>query len=56
MNIDFSSSNTEVLANEIIPVATPSTVVATNAKIDNANSPTISNLNATFTEPVSVYL
>lgn len=51
MNVDFSSSNTEVLANEITPVATPSTVVATNAKIDNTNSPTISNLNATFTEP-----
>lgn len=51
LNVDFSSSDTEVLTNEIVPVATPSSVVSTNAQIDNTNDPTISNLSATFTEP-----
>ena len=51
LNVDFSSSLTEVVTDEITPVATPNSLVATNAKIDNTNDPTISNLNATFTEP-----
>ena len=51
LNVDFSSSDSEVLAQEITPVSTPTTIVATNAKIDNTNNPTISNLNATFTAP-----
>jgi hypothetical protein len=50
-NVDFSSSSTEVLTDEIVPTVTPDTLVATNATIDNSNSPTISNLKATFTEP-----
>lgn len=51
LNVDFSSSITEVLTNAITPVVTPVSVVATNATIDNTLDPTISNLNATFTEP-----
>ena len=51
LNVDFSSSSTEVVTDEITPVATPNSLVVTNAKIDNTNDPTISNLSATFTEP-----
>lgn len=51
LNVDFSSSQTEVLTNEITPVATPSELTFTKATIDNTSDPTISNLSATFTEP-----
>lgn len=50
-NVDFSSSDTDVVADEITPVATPNSLVTSNATIDNTNEPTISNLKATFTEP-----
>lgn len=50
-NVDFSSSNTELLTNEIVPTKTPVTLAATNATINNTSVPTISNLSATFTEP-----
>lgn len=50
-NVDFSSSSTEAVADEITPVATPNSLTVTNATIDNTTSPTISNLKATFTEP-----
>lgn len=51
MNVDFSSTEDKVEIAEITPTATPSTVTATNAVIDNSGDPTISNLSATFTEP-----
>lgn len=51
LNVDFSSSSTEVATDDITAVTTPTTVVATKATIDNTNDPTISNLKATFTEP-----
>ena len=50
-NVDFSSSQTEVLANEITPVVTPASITATAAVIDNTSVPTISNLSASFKEP-----
>lgn len=43
LNVDFSSSDTEVLTNEIVPVASPISLVFTNCQIDNTNDPTISN-------------
>ena len=51
MNVDFSSSIDSVTVAEIIPTATPNSIVTTNATIDNSADPTISNLSATFTEP-----
>lgn len=51
MNVDFSSAEDKVSIAEIIPTATPSSLVTTNAVIDNSGDPTISNLSATFTEP-----
>lgn len=52
-NVDFSSSSSAVATDHITP--TLSAVVngfsATNATIDNANDPVISNLKATFTAP-----
>ena len=50
LNVDFSSSDQSVEANEITPVVTGS-IQATNAIINNTSDPTISNLSATFTEP-----
>ena len=52
-NVDFSSSSTAVQTNDITPTLSANVVgfTATNATIDNTNSPTISNLKATFTEP-----
>ena len=50
LNVDFSSSDQSVEANEITPVVTGS-IQATNATINNTSDPTISNLSATFTEP-----
>ena len=51
MNVDFSSAEDKVSIAEIIPTATPSSLVTTNAVIDNSGYPTISNLSAKFTEP-----
>lgn len=51
LNVDFSSSETEVVTNEIVPTLTPSLLTATNATIDNTNNPTLKNLSVTFTEP-----
>ncbi len=52
-NVDFSSSNSAVVANNITPTLSPNdgSVTATAATIDNTNAPTISNLSATFTAP-----
>lgn len=51
MNVDFSSAEDKVEVAEIIPTATPNSLVTTNGVIDNAGDPTISKLSATFTEP-----
>lgn len=51
MNVDFSSAQDKVEVAEIIPTATPNSLITTNAVIDNSVDPTISNLSATFTEP-----
>lgn len=50
-NVDFSASNSSLLATNIIPVKNPEALLATEATIDNTNVPTISNMSATFTEP-----
>ena len=51
LNVDFSSSATAVVTNDIKPTTTPTTVVATDATIDNSADPVIRNLSATFKEP-----
>ena len=43
MNVDFSSAEDKVSIAKIIPTATPSSLVTTNAVIDNSGDPTISN-------------
>ena len=52
-NVDFSSSNSAVVANAITPTLSANVTGfnATNATIDNTSAPTISNLKATFTAP-----
>ena len=50
-DVDFSSSSSETLTDAVQGVSTPSTVVATDATINNTGNPTISGLGATFTEP-----
>ena len=52
-NVDFSSSSSSVVANDITPSlsATVTGFSATDAHIDNTTNPTISNLKATFTAP-----
>lgn len=50
-NVDFSSSNISLETNNVVPVKSVSTIIATDATIDNTSVPTISNLSATFTEP-----
>jgi len=52
-NVDFSSSNSAVVADPITPTlsANVTNFTATNATINNTNAPVISNLSATFTEP-----
>ena len=48
----FSSSNTTLATSPITPTKSPSTIVASNATINNsAQYPTIENLSATFTSP-----
>ena len=51
LNVDFSSAEDKVEVAEIIPTATPNSLVTTNGVIDNSGDPTISKLSATFTEP-----
>ncbi len=51
LNVDFSSSPTEVEANEITAVSNPVGLITTKATIDNTSDPVIKNLSATFTEP-----
>lgn len=52
-NVDFSSSNTSVVEDDITPTLNTNVTGfnATNAEIDNTTNPVISNLHATFTEP-----
>ena len=50
-NVDFSSSATSVVANDITPTTNPNTLNKNKAKIDNSASPTLTNLQADFTEP-----
>ena len=52
-NVDFSSSNSSVVENDITPTLSANVTgfSATNAEIDNSTDPVISNLHATFTEP-----
>lgn len=51
LNVDFSTAEDKMEIAEIIPTATPSSLVTTNGVIDNSGDPTISKLSATFTEP-----
>lgn len=52
-NVDFSSSSSSVVANDITPQLSANVTgfTATDAEIDNTSDPVISNLHATFTEP-----
>lgn len=50
-NVDFSSSNTALETNPIVPVKNPTSLVAGEATIDNTTNPTISGLSATFKNP-----
>ena len=52
-NVDFSSSSSSVVANDITPQlsANATGFSATDATINNSSDPVISNLHATFTEP-----
>ena len=50
-NIDFSSSSTGVVANDITPTLTGTGFTAEAAEIDNSTNPTISNLSVNFTNP-----
>lgn len=52
-NVDFSSSNSSVVDNDITPTfsANVTGFSASDAEIDNSGNPVISNLHATFTEP-----
>lgn len=51
LNVDFSTAEDKMEIAEIIPTATPNSLVTTNGVIDNSGDPTISKLSATFTEP-----
>lgn len=52
-NVDFSSSSSTVATDAITPTLSPATngPTGTNATINNASDPTITNIKATFTEP-----
>ncbi len=52
-NVDFSTSDSAVVANAITPTLSPASngPTGTNATINNTNAPTVSNIKATFTEP-----
>ena len=47
----FSKISTGIDTSDVSPIKTPTTITATNGTIDNSVTPTISNLNANFTEP-----
>jgi len=48
----FSSSSTSLSTNDVVPILTPDTISAFNAKINNnTNPPTISNFSVQFQEP-----
>lgn len=49
--VAFSSNSTTLETNPIAPTKNPTTLNATNATIDNTQTPTISNLSVTFDEP-----
>ena len=51
LNVDFSTAEDKMEIAEIIPTATPNSLVTTNGVIDNSGDPTISKLSTTFTEP-----
>jgi len=51
LNVNFSSSETKITTDDIIPIKSPSTITATNATINNSGDPTITGLSAVFTEP-----
>ena len=50
-DIDFSSSSSSVVANDITPTLTGTGLTAEAASIDNSTNPTISNLQVNFTKP-----
>lgn len=50
-NVDFSSASGSVVTDAIVPVTTPTGLVAGNATINNSGDPSISGLSATFVEP-----
>ena len=50
-DIDFSSTNTGVVASDITPTLTGTGLTAEAAEIDNSTNPTISNLSVNFTKP-----
>lgn len=52
-NVDFSSSNSSVVTDDITPTLSANVTgfSATDATINNSSDPVISNLHATFTEP-----
>ena len=55
-NVDFSSSNTSVVEEDITPALNTNVTgfSATNAEIDNTTNPVISNLHATFTHSIHI--
>ena len=50
-NVDFSSSESDLATDSIVPVKEPSNLVAGEATIDNSTNPTVKGLSATFTKP-----
>ena len=50
-NVDFSSSDSALETNPVVPVKAPEELVASSASINNVGDPTISNLSVSFTEP-----
>lgn len=50
-NVDFSSSETALATDAVVPVKNPTTLNAASASIDNTSSPTITGLSAEFIEP-----
>lgn len=50
-NVDFSSAETSVVTDAIVPTVSGTGASATNAEIDNSGEPTITKLGATFTAP-----
>ena len=50
-NVDFSSSDSSLATDPIVPVKNPSSLVAGEGTINNTSNPTVSGLSATFKEP-----